>query len=332
MRKITLFLLGLFPVSPLMAAELSPDAIETASITGAVTETDEKTIDPAMIRLQILLDRSRFSPGVIDGLAGDNVAKAISEFEKAGSLSADGKPDAKLLEALLSNDQEPVLTRYTITEKDTDGPFLDDVPEKLEDMAKLKRLSFTSPRELLAEKFHMDEDLLAALNPDADFSKAGSEIVVAATAAREQEGKSDQKGTVTRIEVDKALGGLRAFSEDGMLVAYYPASIGSEGMPSPSGTHEVRAVAPEPKYYYNPKELNFSGVEAEGLLEIAAGPNNPVGTVWIDLTEPTYGIHGTPEPALIAKSESHGCVRLTNWDAEELSRMVEKGTKVTFLD
>ena len=103
-------------------------------------------------------------------------------------------------------------------------------------------------------------------------------------------------------------------------------------MPSPTGTHKVRAVAPNPKYYYNPKKLNFSGVKAEGLLEIAPGPNNPVGTVWIDLTEPTYGIHGTPEPSLIAKTESHGCVRLTNWDAEELSKMVKKGTRVTFID
>jgi lipoprotein-anchoring transpeptidase ErfK/SrfK len=103
-------------------------------------------------------------------------------------------------------------------------------------------------------------------------------------------------------------------------------------MPSPTGTHEVRAVASEPKYYYNPEKLNFSGVEAEGLLEIAAGPNNPVGRVWIDLTKESYGIHGTPEPALIAKSQSHGCVRLTNWDAEELSKMVKKGTSVTFLE
>ena len=237
---------------------------------------------------------------------------------------ADGKPDEKLLATLTTEDGKPVLQRYTLSEKDVKGPFLKEVPKKLEDMAKLKHLSYTSPRELLTEKFHMDEDLLAALNPGADFSQAGTQITVAQVKTR------GEKDSVTRIEIDKGAGSLSAFDDKDELVAFYPASIGSSDMPSPTGTHKVRAIAPEPIYYYNPKELNFSGVKAEGLLEIAAGPNNPVGTVWIDLTEPTYGIHGTPEPSLIAKSESHGCVRLTNWDAEELAKMVKTGATVTF--
>ena len=290
------------------------------------TAQASEAIDPAMIRLQVLLDRSRFSPGVIDGLPGENVAKAIAAYEAANGLEPDGKPDDALLDKLTAEDDAPEFRRYTISQEDVDGPFLEAVPEKLEDMAKLKSLAYTSPRELLAEKFHMDEDLLAALNPDADFSAAGTEIKVADVRER------DEPESVTRIEVDKAEGSLSAFGEDGRLVAFYPASIGSEGNPSPEGTHEVRTIAAEPKYYYNPEKLNFSGVEAEGLIEIAAGPNNPVGSVWIDLTEPTYGIHGTPEPALIAKSQSHGCVRLTNWDAEELAKLVRKGTRVTFSD
>lgn len=290
------------------------------------TAQASEAIDPAMIRLQVLLDRSRFSPGVIDGLPGGNVAKAIAAYEAANGLEPDGKPDEALLDKLTAEDDAPEFRRYTITPEDVEGPFLDSVPEKLEDMAKLKSLAYTSPRELLAERFHMDEDLLVALNPDADFSAAGTEIKVADVRER------DEPESVARIEVDKANGALSAFGEDGRLVVFYPASIGSEGNPSPEGTHEVRTIAAEPKYYYNPKELNFSGVEVDGLLEIAAGPNNPVGSVWIDLTEPTYGIHGTPEPALIAKSQSHGCVRLTNWDAEELAKLVRKGTRVTFSD
>ncbi len=305
------------------AGELSPDAVEQAE---SFAQDSRKAIDPAMIRLQVLLDRSRFSPGVIDGLAGENVAKVIAAYERANGLEADGKPDAALLGKLTEGDGKPVLTLYTIKEDDVDGTFLDAVPETLEDMAKLKSLSYTSPRELLAERFHMDEDLLDALNPGADFSRAGTKITVARVSRREE------KETVTRIEIDKAIGALYTYGEGDELTAFYPASIGSEGMPSPTGTHEVRAIAPEPRYYYNPEKLNFSGVEAEGLLEIAAGPNNPVGTVWIDLTEETYGIHGTPEPSLIAKSQSHGCVRLTNWDAEELAGMVRKGTRVTFRD
>jgi lipoprotein-anchoring transpeptidase ErfK/SrfK len=307
---------------PVARAEIAAEDVETAQ---SFTQEGE-AIDPALIRLQVLLDRSRFSPGVIDGLHGDNVAKAIEAYEQANGLDADGKPDEALLSKLTSEDEEPVLTRYAIKSEDVDGPFLDSVPEKLEDMAKLDSLSYTSPRELLAEKFHMDEDLLEALNPGADFSKAGTEITVARVSQREA------KETVTRIEIDKAKGALFAYGEGDELTAFYPATIGSGDMPSPTGTHEVRAVASDPKYYYDPEKLNFSGVEAEGLLEIAAGPNNPVGSVWIDLTEETYGIHGTPEPSLIAKSQSHGCVRLTNWDAEELSKMVKKGTSVTFLE
>jgi lipoprotein-anchoring transpeptidase ErfK/SrfK len=293
-----------------LAAELTAAAIEQAR---DFLPAGDKQIDPAMIRLQVLLDRSRFSPGVIDGLAGENVAKAIAAYEEANGLEPDGQPDAALLDALTKEDDAPVLTRHDITAEEVSGPFIDEVPRKLEDQA--------------AEKFHMDEDLLAALNPGADFSAKGTVITVADVRQREVE---DQKGTVSRIEIDKAKGALSAYDDDGKLAAFYPASIGSGSMPSPSGTHAVRTIAVEPKYYYNPEELNFSGVEAEGLLEIAAGPNNPVGTVWIDLTEPSYGIHGTPEPSLIAKTESHGCVRLTNWDAEELSRMVKKGTAVTF--
>lgn len=310
--------------APANAADLSAGAIEKAE--PAVTPPDEKDIDPALIRLQILLDRSRFSPGVIDGHAGDNVSKAIRAFEEANGLPADGQPDTALLQKLVVEDSAPVLKRYRITKKDAAGPFVKKIPETLEDKAKLKRLSYTSPRELLAEKFHMDEDLLAALNPDARFGKAGTEITVADVRSREE------PGIVTRIDVLKGQGALKAYDETGNLVAFYPASIGSAGMPSPSGIHMVSAIAPRPRYYYNPKDLHFSGVKSKNLIEIAAGPNNPVGSVWIDLTEPTYGIHGTPDPELISKSESHGCVRLTNWDAEELAKMVKKGTAVEFKD
>jgi lipoprotein-anchoring transpeptidase ErfK/SrfK len=309
--------------TPAAAQELTSESIEDA----VPLETgDPEKIDPAMVRLQILLDRSRYSPGVIDGHFGENVSKAIAAFELANGLEADGKPDQQMWDKLVSDGGKPVLTRYEISEKDANGPFLEAKPEKLEDMAGLKRLAFTSPRELLAETFHMDEQLLDALNPGVDFGAAGTEILVASVSDR------DEPETVARIEVSKSTGSLRAYKDDGTEAAFYPASIGSANTPSPTGTHEVRTIASEPVYYYNPKELDFDSVETDEYFEIAPGPNNPVGTVWIDLTEKGYGIHGTPEPQLIAKSESHGCVRLTNWDAEELSRMVRTGTVVAFID
>jgi lipoprotein-anchoring transpeptidase ErfK/SrfK len=182
-------------------------------------------------------------------------------------------------------------------------------------------LGFADGAEALAEKFHMDIDLLEALNPEADFAE-GEEIVVV------DPGKP-LEGTIARIEADKPLGQLRAYDEQGVLIVAYPATVGSDDNPSPAGVHEVRAIAPEPTYTYDP-EVNFQQGDNTEVLVLPPGPNNPVGAVWIDLSEPTYGIHGTPEPSEIDKTASHGCVRLTNWDAEELASMVEEGVAVQF--
>jgi lipoprotein-anchoring transpeptidase ErfK/SrfK len=191
-------------------------------------------------------------------------------------------------------------------------------------MAKLKRLGFTGPLEALAERFHMDQDLLQALNPGADFGRAGTRIVVAAT------GGEALPAPVERVEVDKAAKQVRAYAADGRLLAAYPATVGSEDLPTPSGELAVRTIAPDPTWTYDPSKLHF-GDRSAGKLTIAAGPNNPVGEVWIDLTRDTYGIHGAPDPELVGKTASHGCVRLTNWDAEQLARSIAKGARVTFL-
>jgi lipoprotein-anchoring transpeptidase ErfK/SrfK len=206
------------------------------------------------------------------------------------------------------------------------GPFAERIPEKFEEMAGLDRLAYTGPEELLTEKFHMDQDLLEALNPGKSFDKAGTTVLVANVRG---EAKDGQPQKIATIEVDKRQRVVQALAEDGSLVAVYPASIGSEEKPAPDGTHEVRAVARNPTYTYNP-DYDFKGVKAKEKFEIKAGPNNPVGSVWIDLSVETFGIHGTPEPEKVGKSYSHGCVRLANWDAEELARMVRKGTKVVF--
>jgi lipoprotein-anchoring transpeptidase ErfK/SrfK len=192
-------------------------------------------------------------------------------------------------------------------------------------MAELDHLGYGGPLDLLSEKFHVSEGLLRALNPGQTFDAADATIMVPNVRAARTTGK------VAKIEVDKPARGLRAFGPGGELVAYYPASVGSKEKPAPSGTYRVRRATFNPTYTYDPK-FAFKGVKAKEKVEIAEGPRNPVGSVWIDLTKASYGIHGTAHPETIGKTESHGCVRLTNWDATELAHMVNKATVVVFLD
>lgn len=311
--------------SPVLAAPANLD-METVNAAD-LSAKDGKEIGPTFIKAQVLLDRARFSPGVIDGREGDNTQRALEAFEKAHGLKVDGALDEELWAKLNEVSSDPVLFQYTIREEDVKGPFVK-IPEDFEEQAKLDRLAYSSAKELLAEKFHMDEDLLEALNPGKRFDRAGESIVVAnvEAGAREEAGKKAAK-----IEIVKSERILRALAEDGSLIAVYPASIGSEQKPAPSGSHTVRAIAPNPNYTYDPN-YGFEGVKARKKFEIKPGPNNPVGSVWIDLSVESYGIHGTPEPAKVGKTYSHGCVRLTNWDAEELAKMVEKGTPVVFID
>lgn len=276
-----------------------------------------------MLRAQVLLDRAHFSPGVIDGQDGENVKNAVMAYERANDLPADGLLDATVWAKLVA-DRGPALTDYVITAEDVAGPFTPTIPEEYADMAALDRLGFSGPVEALAERFHMDPALLQSLNPGADFSVAGTRIVVAAV------GRGELPAKVRTVEVDKSLKQVRAYDSAGRLLAAYPATVGSSDLPTPSGEWAVRAVAAAPTWTYDPSRLNFGDRKA-GKLTIAAGPNNPVGAVWIDLTKDTYGIHGAPEPRLVGKTASHGCVRLTNWDAEQLGRAVEKGTKVVFV-
>jgi lipoprotein-anchoring transpeptidase ErfK/SrfK len=170
----------------------------------------------------------------------------------------------------------------------------------------------------------MTESLLAALNPGVDFSRAGTRIAVADVRQKPRQAK------VAKIIINKNVRSLSAFDAEGKLVAFYPASIGSKDKPAPSGEFKVKAVERNPVYHYDPR-FAFKGVKAKHKFNIQAGPKNPVGLVWIDLSAPTYGIHGTPSPEKIGKTESHGCIRLTNWDALDLAAMVHRGTIVDFV-
>ena len=278
---------------------------------------------PVLIKAEVLLDRSNFAPGVIDGRMGENVHNALVAYDKAHGLPVSGELDAPTWQALTTADQAPVLQTYTITAADVAGPWTPDVGENFVKMADLKQLGYSSAQELLAARFHMDQDFLKALNPGADFGKAGTQITVVATGR-------DTLPEVASLDVNKATKSVTALDGAGKVLAVFPATVGSTERPSPKGTWKVKGVAQNPDYTYNPAKLTW-GPKKAGKLHIAPGPHNPVGVVWIALTAPDYGIHGTPDAHLVGKTASHGCVRLTNWDAEELSKAVKPGVKVTFL-
>ena len=309
-----------------LAAEkfaLTPEAINTADI-GKKPPTEDK-VSPLAVKLQVLLDRAHISPGEIDGRFGDNVDKALRAFADLHGFDSTGTLTPEIWAKLQDNASSAVMTRYTLTDADVKGPFLDKLPAKMEAMKSLKKLSYTSAREALGERFHMSEDLLKALNPDSDFRRAGDSINVVDISANKPLDK------VARVEVDKGRETVKAFGKDGALLAFYPASVGSEEKPTPEGTVKVVSIDANPTYRYNPK-YRFKGVESTKPFTIRGGPNNPVGAVWIGLSADSYGIHGTADPSRVSKSESHGCVRLTNWDVQRLSHGLKKGVEVTFID
>ncbi|MNU91869.1 putative L,D-transpeptidase YkuD [compost metagenome] len=315
------------PSASAQAPALTRDAIETANFQAAPPpvangQTAPAAPDPAIARAQILLDRANFSPGVIDGLGGDNTRQAIAAFEKAANLPEDGVLDAEVFQRLTAGDAGKVMADYTITAADLAGPFIGQVPSDLQAMSKLAAVGYATPLEALAEKFHMTEGLLRALNPGVDFSKAGQTIIVAAVA------QTDLAADVARIVVDKTERSVRAYDANDRLLAFYPATIGSSARPAPSGDLTVVGVAPEPNYTYDPDRVSYD--RGDRKVIVPAGPNNPVGSVWIDLSRDTYGIHGTPDPSKVGKTFSSGCVRLTNWDAEQLASRVKPGVRVVF--
>lgn len=311
---------------PAYAGALTRDDINAADF----GQTKQKNTRAINTKAQVLLDRAGFSPGAIDGREGDNFANALRGFQTRNALEPTGKLDKRTWDKLTQN-SEPALIEYVVSAQDLKGPFADKIPDEYAEKAKLKRLDYTSLTEMLAERFHMEEAFFTELNRGKDLDKAGTAVTVTNVNVKPVALARQAGPKAAKIEVDKGRAVVRVLAGDGTLLASYPASIGSEEKPAPSGTLKVVRIAHGPSYTYDPA-FKFHGVKAEEKLHIAAGPNNPVGTVWIALDQKTYGIHGTADPSKVGKIDSHGCVRMTNWDAQAIAKMVRKGMPVAFID
>ena len=283
-----------------------------------------------IVAFQVLLDRQGFSPGQIEAAANVNTARALTAFQTSRHIAASGKPDCDTWRALNGDGAERAVVDYEITAEDAKGPFTAQIPVRLEEQADLPALAYRSVLERLAERFHGSPALLSSMNRGVTFV-AGQHIKVPGVTPFDPDVKPERAATAGEItiQVSREESALRATRADGTVVLFAPVTSGSEHDPLPSGDWKVTGVAWRPVFHYNP-ELFWDANPKDQKATIKAGPNNPVGLVWIDLNLPHYGLHGTPEPGRIGVTQSHGCVRLTNWDAARVAALVKPGTPVLF--
>jgi lipoprotein-anchoring transpeptidase ErfK/SrfK len=323
-------------VSPALAQQSAPAAQSAPA---------RPELDPAIMQLQVVLDRLGFSPGVIDGRPGQSLTQAIRGFQQARDLPVTGRLDAATTRALQPYRGVEPTRVLRLTRADLAGPFAGRLPDDPAEQAKLAEMGYANALERLAEKFHTTPRTLVALNPPGTMLAEGARIRFPNALPTSRDYPADlsaqwratlstlnvspNQPAADRIVVDKSEGVLKVFDKADKLVAQFPATMGSEHDPLPIGEWTIKGTAYNPDYQYDPALLR--GVPAsQGKHRLPPGPNSPVGVVWMDLSKPHYGIHGTPRPESIGRAESNGCIRLTNWDAARLASMVTPGTKARF--
>src|SRR5262245_30577197 len=282
------------------------------------------------LSFQVLLDRQGFSTGQIDGQPGANFSHALAAVQAEREIAATGQPDCDTWRALDGDRGEPPLTEYTISDRDVEGPFEPEIPRELAKQSSLQTLAYRTPLEMIGERFHAAPALLQKLNGRTPIA-AGQQIRVPAVTPFIVDAKpaADALAGDTTIQESRDDSALRATRADGTLVFYAPVTTGSEHDPLPIGDWKVVGTQWLPVFHYNPG-LFWDAKPMDSRADIQPGPNNPVGVVWVSLSKEHYGLHGTPEPADVGHAESHGCVRLTNWDAARVAALVKPGTPVLF--
>lgn len=281
-------------------------------------------------RLQIFLDNNNFAPGKIDGEIGEFFRKALLSYKRARGLELTGAVDRALFE------QVPrAFTTYTLRPEDV--KFVGPMAYKPSEQARLKALPYASLLEFACERFHASEAFIRRLNTNIHFErlKPGDTInvpdVIPFEIEKLSEGFMPENPALAgrKLVVDTFERTLEV-RENEKLVAQFPMTPGSKSLPAPAGTWKILGIATLPWFRHDEGVLNH-GVRTEDFYNLPAGPNNPVGVLWMGLNKPGIGIHGTNNPETIGRAASHGCIRLANWDAARVKDLVTKNVVVEIL-